>query len=129
MDVVDPQQALADLVEISTQIETAILIDGSGNVLASTLADDAQARDLAQTARRLLSEADAARPDPDKELVQLEAATRQGSVFIVRDDVNCAMATTATGATVGLVFYDLKSCLRSLADETAVDEPAIGENS
>ena len=125
----DPQQALADLVEISTQIETAILIDGSGSVLASTLADDAQARDLAQTARRLLAEADAARPDPDKELVQLEAATRQGSVFIVRDDANCAMATTATGATVGLVFYDLKSCLRSLADETAVDEPATGASS
>ena len=125
----DPQQALADLVEISTQIETAILIDPSGNVLASTLADDAQARDLAQTARRLLSEADAARPDPDKEIVQLEAATRQGSVFIVRDDGRCAVATTATGATVGLVFYDLKSCLRSLADETALDEPATGASS
>ena len=121
----DPEQALADLTEISTQIETAILIDESGQVLASTLTDDAEARDLAQSARRLLSEAERARPDADKELVQLEVATRQGSVFIVRDDGRCALATTATGPTVGLVFYDLKSCLRSLADETAPDEPAV----
>ena len=48
---------------------------------------------------------------------QLEAATVSGSVFVVRDAERTIAATTTPEPTVGLVFYDLKTCLRS------IDEP------
>ena len=45
-------------------------------------------------------------------MTQLEASTQDGSVFVVRDGARRIAATTSAAPTVGLVFYDLKSCLR-----------------
>ena len=55
-------------------------------------------------------------------LAQLEAATLDGSVFVVRDGERMIAATTTPEPTVGLVFYDLKHCLRSI-DEPAKPKP------
>ena len=52
-------------------------------------------------------------------LVQLEAATQDGSVFVVRDDDRFVAAVTGPQPTVGLIFYDLKTCLRQVAEEAA----------
>ena len=41
LPAVEAGQALADLVEISQQIESAVLADREGAVLASTFADEA----------------------------------------------------------------------------------------
>jgi hypothetical protein len=49
----------------------------------------------------------------EKELVQLEAATHDGSVFVVLEGNRAVAAVTKPEPTVGLVFYDLKSCLRA----------------
>ena len=49
-------------------------------------------------------------------VAQLEAATLGGSVFVVRDGERLIAATTTPEPTVGLVFYDLKTCLRSIED-------------
>ena len=56
-------------------------------------------------------------PPREAPLTQLEAATRGGSVFVVRDGGRRIAATTRPEPTVGLVFYDLKSCLRQLEEE------------
>ena len=56
-------------------------------------------------------------------VTQLEAATVGGSVFVVRDGDRLIAATTSPEPTVGLVFYDLKTCLRSI-DDTPAAEPA-----
>jgi len=45
---------------------------------------------------------------------QVDVATARGSVFVVRDDGRTIVATTAPEPTAGLVFYDLKTCLRAL---------------
>jgi predicted regulator of Ras-like GTPase activity (Roadblock/LC7/MglB family) len=118
---VDAAQALADLMEISSQIEAVVLTDGSGALLGSTLDDEEGAGRIAREAARLLEEAASAAPGPEGgELTQVEAATPEGSVFIVRESGRMIAATTAPEPTVGLVFYDLKSCLRSLdADDPA----------
>ncbi|MGZ4394350.1 MAG: hypothetical protein ACXVZ2_03175 [Gaiellaceae bacterium] len=108
-------QALADLTEISTLIKAAALFRADGSVDASTLADGTR---FVEAARALLSAADGVRAEP---LVQLEAATADGSVFVVRDGERLVAAVTGPEPTVGLVFYDLKSCLRSSAES---DEPA-----
>ena len=47
-------------------------------------------------------------------MAQLEAATLEGSVFVVRDGERMIAATTTPEPTVGLVFYDLKTSLRSV---------------
>jgi predicted regulator of Ras-like GTPase activity (Roadblock/LC7/MglB family) len=107
----DAAQALADLTEISSQIEAAVLFDESGAVQGATLADERAAAELARAAADLLERAGRFRSSG--EVTQLEAATDSGSVFVVRDGSRRIAATTAPQPTVGLVFYDLKSCLRN----------------
>jgi len=105
----DAQQALADLTEISSQIEAAVVFDDKGKVLGSTLsAGDA----FAQSAADLLAAAEEVRAG-DSPLTQLEIATGEGSVFVARDGNLTIAATTGPSPTVGLVFYDLKSALRN----------------
>jgi len=116
--------ALKDLTEISTQIETAVVLDREGTVLASTV-DDEQAGRLAGSALELLRAAEAQKPDGDSPaaLVQLDVALRDGSVFLVADGDRVIAATTRSEPTVGLVFYDLKSCLRGLGEEEKPKPP------
>jgi predicted regulator of Ras-like GTPase activity (Roadblock/LC7/MglB family) len=110
-------QALADLTEISTQVEAAVVFDREGTVLGSTL-DDERAGRLAGSALELVRAAEDARPEGAEALVQLDVALGAGSVFVAADGDRLIAATTAPEPTVGLVFYDLKSCLRGLAQET-----------
>jgi predicted regulator of Ras-like GTPase activity (Roadblock/LC7/MglB family) len=113
----DAAQALADLTEISSQIEAAVLFDEAGAVLGSTLANDEAARGVAQAAGRLLERAGGFRSEGS--ITQLEASRGDGSVFVVRDDARLIAATTGPAPTVGLVFYDLKSALRNTDAEPA----------
>jgi predicted regulator of Ras-like GTPase activity (Roadblock/LC7/MglB family) len=112
-----PAQALADLTEISRQVEAAVVFDREGTVLGST-ADDERAGRLASAAVELLRAAEDARPEGAGELVQLGVALADGSVFVVSDGDRLIAATTRPGPTVGLVYYDLKSCLRGLTEES-----------
>ena len=112
----DVTQALADLTEISSQIEAAVLFAGDGAVEGSTLGDDAKAGALASAAGKLLDQADALRGD-ETQVTQIEASTGDGCVFVVRDGDRRIAATTVANPTVGLVFYDLKSCLRDSEPE------------
>lgn len=109
---VDAQQALVDLTEISSQIEVAAICTATGAVIASTIVDEARAATLGSLAARLVATATAA-GSAGAELVQLEAATAAGSVFLVRDGDLSIVAVTKPQPTIGLVFYDLKSALRS----------------
>jgi predicted regulator of Ras-like GTPase activity (Roadblock/LC7/MglB family) len=114
--LMDPAQALSDLTEISSQIEAAVVLGPDGSVIGSTLGEGERADAFGRAAQELLAAAEEAGGSGEP-LVQLEAATHDGSVFIVRDGDRAIAATTSTEPTVGLVFYDLKSCLRSLAEE------------
>ena len=111
----DAVQALADLTEISSQIQAAVLFDESGAVQGSTLANDGAAEALARAGADLLERAAGFRSEG--EVTQLEASTGAGSVFVVREGARRIAAVTGPAPTVGLVFYDLKSCLRSVAAE------------
>jgi predicted regulator of Ras-like GTPase activity (Roadblock/LC7/MglB family) len=112
---VEPSAALADLTEISSQVEAAVLFDSGGEVMASTV-DHERARRLAESARALLDEAGRVRSS-GSEVTQLELATPEGSVFLVRDGERLILATTGAEPTVGLIFYDLKTCLRNAEEE------------
>ncbi|TML62510.1 MAG: hypothetical protein E6G22_08165 [Actinobacteria bacterium] len=115
----DAAQALADLTEISSQIESAALFGENGEVGASTFADEERAQAFVRAARELLDAAAGLRSSTSPN--QVEVATTEGSVFVVRDAGRLIAATTTPEPTVGLVFYDLKSCLRAAA---AGEDPA-----
>jgi plasmid stabilization system protein ParE len=115
----DAAQALADLTEISSQIEAAVLFDESGDVAGSTLADAGAADALARAADELLRRADRL-ASGERMVTQVEASEPEGSVFVVRDGTRRIAAVTGPDPTVGLVFYDLKSCLR---DADAEEKP------
>ena len=106
----DAQHALADLTEISSQIRAAVVFDDKGKVAGSTLPDGEA---FARAAADLLAAAEELQPGQSP-LTQLEVATGDGSVFVVRQDKATIAATTGPNPTVGLVFYDLKSALRSV---------------
>jgi predicted regulator of Ras-like GTPase activity (Roadblock/LC7/MglB family) len=112
-------QALADLTEISSQIEGAVLADAEGSVVASTFPDDEHAAAVARAAVELLAAAEETRGEGTQPLIQLQAALPEGSVFVVRDDRHLVAAVTRPDPTVGLVFYDLKTCLRLVGGEPA----------
>jgi predicted regulator of Ras-like GTPase activity (Roadblock/LC7/MglB family) len=109
----DAEQALADLMEISSQVRAAVVGGADGSVEAAQPSRDAGDA-LAGAARELLDAAGRVRSSGEAEVTQLEAATRTGSIFVVRDGERIVAATTGSSPTVGLVFYDLKTCLRSL---------------
>src|SRR5256884_8236283 len=86
-------RSLADLTEISSQIQTAVVFDGEGKVAGSTLADAARAEVLAKSAAELLASAEELEAGQSP-LTQLEVATAEGSVFVVRDEHATIAATT-----------------------------------
>ena len=119
----DAQQALADLTEISSQIRAAVVFDDKGKVAGSTLTDSDRAEELARGAAELLAVAEGVKTGDGTELTQLEAATDEGSVFVVRQGKTRIAATTGVDPTVGLVFYDLKSALRNMEQKPAAKRP------
>jgi predicted regulator of Ras-like GTPase activity (Roadblock/LC7/MglB family) len=126
----DPAEALTDLKQISTQVERAVVVRNDGTLEASTLRDAAAAESIASAAGDLWSAADAARGSLGRPaLSQLEVATPEGSVFCVRDEARMICAVTAGDPTVGLIFYDLKTCLRNIAEEppeaAVAEQPAV----
>jgi predicted regulator of Ras-like GTPase activity (Roadblock/LC7/MglB family) len=119
----DAQQALADLTEISSQIETAVVFDEKGKVAGSTLGEPGGADELAAAARELLAAAEGLKTG-ESPLTQFEVATGEGSVFVVREGKTCIAATTGSNPTAGLVFYDLKSALKNVKAQPARKAPA-----
>ena len=107
--------ALADLTQVSSQIEAAAVFDESGALLASTRAGDAGGRELVEGARSLLAAAVAVRREGGPAVVRVEAALRAGSVFVVSEGQLAIVAITAPEPTSGLVVYDLRTCLRAVA--------------
>jgi predicted regulator of Ras-like GTPase activity (Roadblock/LC7/MglB family) len=108
----DAAQAIADLTEISPQVKQVVVIGADGSLKGSNVADEAAAERLVAGAKHLLEAAEQLRPG----VAQLEAATVTGSVFVVRDGDRTIAGTTTPEPTVGLVFYDLKTCLRSIEE-------------
>jgi predicted regulator of Ras-like GTPase activity (Roadblock/LC7/MglB family) len=120
----DAAAAIDELRSLSTQIEVIMVARRDGSVTASTV-DPGKAERLAGLARDLVAGADSVRGDLGRDaLSQLQAATPEGSVFVVLDGERMAVATTGADPTVGLVFYDLKTLLRQLGDDDSAAAPA-----
>lgn len=107
-------QALQELLEVSPQIEAAVIVNRSGKQLAASPGGSGTSP-LANLSTKLLDAAEQARIELGREpVVQCEVATGDGNVFVVADQQHVVSAVTSSEPTVGLVFYDLKTALRSI---------------
>jgi predicted regulator of Ras-like GTPase activity (Roadblock/LC7/MglB family) len=111
---VDAAQALTELVELSSQVERAVVLRGDGSILAAT-SDDAAAESLARGALDLVAAAFELRSSP-AEVTRVEVELDVGGVYVLREGGRTIAATTRPGATAGLVVYDLRTCLGSIDD-------------
>jgi hypothetical protein len=109
----EPHDALAELLTLSSQIEDAAILGGSGFVLASSGTPE-RGEQLARVAADLLAAAADVRPGVPVSRVEVELGGT--GVFVVVEGGRTAVATTVPEATAGLVVYDLRTALRRLEE-------------
>ena len=118
----EPNEALAELLDLSSQIEDVAILGESGFVLASSGTPE-RGEQLARIAAELLAAARDVRPSGD--VSRVEVALGRTSVFVVAEGGRSAVATTVPDPTAGLVVYDLRTALRRLDEEP--DRKAAGK--
>jgi predicted regulator of Ras-like GTPase activity (Roadblock/LC7/MglB family) len=109
----DAARALADLMDLSSQITAAIALDADGAVLA---ASPAGATSLAASTLELVAAAGDLGAD-GSEVTRVEVELDEGAVFVVREGGRTVAAITGPKPTSGLVVYDLRTCAQAI--ETA----------
>lgn len=112
----DAKEALAELTELSSQVERAVVLDAEGGVLAATPEGDAAAEHLAKVAVELVEAARELHGAGDG-VTRVEVDLEQGALFVVRSEGRSIAATTGPAPTAGLVVYDLRTCLSRIDDE------------
>jgi len=112
----DAGQALAELTEISSQIEFALIFNARGELVEATLADRQRAESLAFAAAALLACTTRAAGSERGEPVQVELAYSDGSLLFVSQDDLRIVAKTTPDPISGLAFFELRACLRKLVD-------------
>ena len=100
--------ALAYLAEMSPDLRGGAILDSAGEVLAASDHHDRWRED----AGALFEVADRAGEEP---VEQLHIATEQGEVFALRHDGLTAVVVTDRFALASLLFFDMRSVLRDLA--------------
>ncbi len=112
----DAQEALAELMGLSSQLADVALVDGSGSLLASSSTPE-RGEHLARIAGELLVAAGDVRDSGDVTRVEITSGSR--GLFVVAEGGRTAVATTVAEPTAGLVVYDLRTALRRLEEPPA----------
>ena len=112
----DATQALRELMELSSQITAAVVLDAEGAVLAGAPDGDARSTALAATTLELVSTAAELGAD-GRDVTRVEIELEDGAVFVVREEGRTIGAVTGPKPTSGLVVYDLRTCVQAI--ETA----------
>lgn len=101
----------ARLVERSTDVLAAVVLDAAGGMVDTAGVEPDSAREVADLARQLVERADSVSRDP---VEQLEVQTAGGAVFAVRDTRHVLACVTRRSALPALVLYDLRHALGEL---------------
>ena len=107
----DAAQALAELMELSSQITAAVALDADGSVLAAS-SDTAGAALTASTLDLVSAAADLG---SGGDVTRVEVELDEGALFVVREGDRTVAATTGPRPTSGLVVYDLRTCAQAIA--------------
>ena len=114
----DASAALAELLELSTQVVEVVVVSADGTVEASRAGSDERVQELASAGADLLSAAATIRGDATG-VERVHVDLERGSLVVVRDDERSIVATTVAEPTVGLVAFDLRAALRRRREATA----------
>jgi predicted regulator of Ras-like GTPase activity (Roadblock/LC7/MglB family) len=112
----DAAQALRELMEVSSQITAAVVLDSDGAVLASAPDDSAAATALAASTQELVAAAGDLGADGN-DVTRVEVELDEGALFVVREGGRTVGATTGPRPTSGLVVYDLRTCAQAVRTE------------
>ena len=112
----DASQALAELIELSSQVERAVVLDSGGAVLGSTEESEEAAQRLARAALDALAAAGDLHSSSG-EVTGVEVELADGGLFVLREGIRTIAATTGPSPTAGLVAYDLRTCLQGIEEE------------
>jgi predicted regulator of Ras-like GTPase activity (Roadblock/LC7/MglB family) len=104
----DPNEALEELQRVSADVRAAVVFERGGAVRAATTTNDV-ADEIAELGDAMLAYAETLRDGVAVQRVQ--AATRDGSVFVARDGDRAVAAVAHAGAVAGLVEHDLRALL------------------
>ena len=118
------EKALQEMLEISTDVDKAILFSGS-EVIASNLSEGLQPALLAKAQELLAAGAKRAESMESGPLTQMVIESTGGTVFLVQDPQSPGVGVLATGkrgSRIGLVFYDMRTCLRDAGSAEPADE-------
>ena len=116
----DADAALAELLELSSQVEAAAILAADGSRRGARRWTDARARSGSRGAAEELLEAAAdVRRRTAPEVNRVEVSLAGGSVFAVRESGRTIVATTVPEPTSGLAVYDLRTALRRLEEDDA----------
>ena len=110
----DAAQALGELMELSSQITAAVVLDGDGTSVASS-SEDAARTDALATATRELVAAAAGLGSGGHGVTRVEVELTNGAFFVVSEGGQTVGATTGPDPTSGLVVYDLRTCAQAIA--------------
>jgi predicted regulator of Ras-like GTPase activity (Roadblock/LC7/MglB family) len=109
----DAAQALGELMELSSQITAAVVLDASGAVLASSSGDPERTAALAASIQELVA-ASADLGAEGRDVTRVEVELDEGAFFVIRDGGHTVGATTGANPTSGLVVYDLRTCAQAI---------------
>ncbi|MCZ7662211.1 MAG: hypothetical protein M5U22_04380 [Thermoleophilia bacterium] len=120
------EKAFKEMLDISTDIDKAILFRGD-EVIVSNFPESLKATMVGKAGELAALGAARATDMGSSPLTQLVAETSGGSVFLVREAAEGGLSLLATGkkdSRIGLVFYDMKTCIRD-AQETSDEDPEV----
>jgi hypothetical protein len=111
MEAVTHELALRYLLELSTDIRVALLIDRNGNLVAS--APERPSEAAVRTGQELAREATALAPG-DQTSVEVDVTVEGGTVFVVREDEPALVCVAGPFALPGLILHDMRVVLDDL---------------
>ena len=105
-----PALALDYLDELSTDIESVVVLDRAGKVAAATAEDDERRERMRELVVAMLDRAAETVPGAD----QLEVQMAEGSVFAVRGSDWTVAVVAGRKPLASLMFYDLRNVVSDL---------------
>jgi predicted regulator of Ras-like GTPase activity (Roadblock/LC7/MglB family) len=108
----DAAQALRELMEVSSQLTAAVVLDADGAVLAA--APESAGERLAASTKELIAAASELGGADGRDVTRVEVELGEGAFFVVREGGRTVAATTGPGPTSGLVVYDLRTCAQAI---------------
>jgi hypothetical protein len=113
--------ALRYLLELSTDIRLALLLDAEGQVIAA--APETPDDRITRIGGELAREAAALSADGQATPVELDATVDGGAVFVVRDRGQTLLCVTGRFALPGLILHDMRTVLDDLHRAASAEGP------